>query len=250
MIAQLHMAAFIKIAHRGASGNFSENTGLAFEKAIEARADMIEMDCQLSQDGHVVIFHDERLGRTAGARGMLKDKTLDQLKKLDVGQWYRKSYKGARILTLEEALEIIGGRADLCLDIKHFHDAPTGIEIKLLFIVSRYDYLDRTIFSSFDYRCLSRVRELAPEARIGVIFDTATKADPLEAARALAAGSVQIHKDLASREFLERAWEQGLDVYVWTVNEVRDMEKFVSWGVQGIVSDFPEKFWKLKWKSS
>jgi len=244
------MAAFTKIAHRGASGNFPENTALAFEKAIEARADMIEMDCQLSQDGHVVIFHDERLGRTAGARGRLKDKTLDQLKTLDVGQWRKKSYKGERILTLEEVLEIISDRADLCLDIKHFPDGPPGIEIKLLFIVSRYDYLDRTIFSSIDHRCLSRVRELAPEARIGVILDALTKADPFAVTNELAAASVHIHMDLASRGFLEKAWEEGLDVHVWTVNEVRDMEKFVSWGVQGIVSDFPEKFWKLKWKSS
>ncbi len=244
------MAAFTKVAHRGASGKYPENTALAFEMAIEARADMIEMDCQLSQDGHVVIFHDERLGRTAGARGRLQDKTLDQLKKLDVGQWRKKSYKGERILTLEEALEIIGGRADLCLDIKHFPDGPAGIVIKLLFIVSRYDYLDRTIFSSFDHRCLSRVRELAPEARIGVILDAPTKADPFAVTKELAPASVHIQQDLASREFLEKAWEEGLDVHVWTVNEVREMEKFVSWGVQGIVSDFPEKFGKLKWKSS
>jgi len=244
------MAAFTKIAHRGASGNFPENTAVAFEKAIKASADMIEMDCQLSQDGHVVIFHDERLSRTAGARGRLKDKTLDQLKTLDVGQWRKKSYKGERILTLEEVLEIISDRADLCLDIKHFPDGPPGIEIKLLFIVSRYDYLDRTIFSSIDHRCLSRVRELAPEARLGVILDAKTQADPFVVTEELAAASVHIEKDLASREFFEKAREQGLDVHVWTVNEVRDMEKFVSWGVQGIVSDFPEKFWKLKWKSS
>jgi glycerophosphoryl diester phosphodiesterase len=242
------MAAFTKIAHRGASGNFPENTRLAFEAAIGARADMIELDCQLCRDGHVVIFHDERLSRTAGARGMLKDKTLEQLKKLDVGRWLKKSYQGERILTLEEVLEIIGGRADLCLDIKHFPDAPAGIEIKLLFIVSRYDYLDRTIFSSFDYRCLSRVRELAPDARIGVISDGRSEPDPFTVAKELAAGSVHIQKDLADRAFLERAWEQGLDVYVWTVNEVRDMEKFVSWGVQGLYSDYPEKFWKLRWK--
>ena len=244
------MAAFTKIAHRGASGNFPENTTLAFEKAIEARADMIEMDCQLSQDGHVVIFHDERLGRTAGAHGRLKDQTLDQLKKLDVGEWRKKSYRGERILTLEEALDIVVDRADLCLDIKHFPDGPPGMEIKLLFIVSRYDYLDRTIFSSFDHRCLSRVRELAPEARIGVIFDARTKADPLAVSKELDAASVHVQKDLASREFLEKAWERGLDVHVWTVNDVREMEKFVSWGVHGIVSDFPEKFWKLKRKSS
>jgi len=244
------MAAFTKIAHRGASGNFPENTRLAIEKAIEARADMIELDCQLSQDGHVVIFHDERLGRTAGARGMVKKKTLEQLKKLDVGQWLKKSYQGERILTLEEVLEAINGRADLCLDIKHFPDAPAGIEIKLLFIVSRYDYLERTTFSSFDYRCLSRIRELAPDARIGVIFGTATKEDPMAVAKELAAVSIHMQKELATREMLARAWEAGLAVHVWTVNELREMETFIALGVQGLVSDFPERFWKLKWKSS
>lgn len=240
------MTAFIKIAHRGASGYFPENTALAFEKAIAARADMIEMDCQLSRDGHVVIFHDERLSRTAGKQGRLKNKTLNQLEKLDVGRWRKKSYEGERIPTLEEALEIVDGRADLCLDIKHFAHGSHGIELKLLSIVSRYDYLDRTIFSSFDQRSLRRVRELAPEAHIGVILDATTRADPFPAAEELTAGSLHIHKELATQEFLKSAWEHGLDVHVWTVNEVREMERFVSLGVQGVVSDFPEKFSQVK----
>src|ERR687897_178526 len=80
------MARFMRIAHRGASGNFPENTRLAFEKAIEARVDMIELDCQLSSDGHVVVFHDEGLSRTAGVRGKVRRKTLEELKKLDVGR--------------------------------------------------------------------------------------------------------------------------------------------------------------------
>ena len=73
------MVAFVKVAHRGASGNFPENTQLAFEKAIEAGVDMIEMDCQLTRDGHVVVFHDERLRRTAGASGTVRSKSLEQL---------------------------------------------------------------------------------------------------------------------------------------------------------------------------
>lgn len=242
------MAGLIKIAHRGASGNFPENTRLAFEKAIEARVDMIELDCQVSQDGQVVVFHDERLNRTAGVRGKVSGKTLEQLKKLDVGQWRKKAHKGERILTFEEMLETVGGNADLCLDIKQFADSPPGIEIKLLFMLSHYDYLDRTILSSFDYRCLGRVRELAPEARLGVIFGSGIKQDPFAVAKELEATSIHVQKEFTTRDFLEKAWDEGLDVHVWTVNEVPEMEKFASLGVQGIISDFPEKFWKLRWK--
>ena len=242
------MAAFIKIAHRGASGNFPENTRLAFEKAIEARVDMIEFDCQLTKDGHVVVFHDQRLDRTARAKGEVKNHTLAELKNFDVGGWRKKAHRGERILTLEEVLDVVGQRANLCLDIKQFPESPPGIELKLLFILSHYDYLDRAIISSFDYRCLDRVRELAPEARLGMIFGAEGAQDPIVAARRLGAAAVLVQKELATREFLQQAWEDGLDVYVWTVNEVRDMEKFAAVGVQGIISDFPERFWKLKWR--
>ena len=240
------MAAFKKIAHRGASGAYPENTRIAFEKAIGAGADMIELDCQLTKDGHVVIFHDEKLKRTAGARGALSDQTLDQLKKLDIGKWRGKAFKGERILTLEEALETVGGAVDLCLELKTFPAAALGIEIKILFILSHYDYLERTILSSFDYRCLARLRELAPEATLGVIYGAGVDDDPFEAAGNLGAASIQVQKELVSRDFLRRAWDRGLDVHVWTVNEVRAMTAFAALGVQGLISDFPEKFSKLK----
>lgn len=239
------MANFKKIAHRGASGEYPENTGLAFAKAIEARADMIELDCQLSRDGHVVVFHDERLMRTAGARGAVKHKTLEQLKKLDIGRWRKKIFAGERILTLEEALDVIAGNIDLCLEIKTHPNSPAGIELKVLFILSRYDYLDRTVISSFDYACLARVRELAPDATLGVIYGSSKAREPLSAAKDLAAASIHVARELASREFLRAAWDEGLDVHVWTVNEVRDMEAFAALGVQGLISDYPEKFWKV-----
>jgi glycerophosphoryl diester phosphodiesterase len=239
------MASFKKIAHRGASGEYPENSLLAFAKAIEARADMIELDCQLTRDGHVVIFHDERLHRITGARGSLRDKTLEQLKALDIGQWRKKSYKGERILTLEEAIDAVAGNVDLCIEIKSFPDSLPGIELKLLFILSHYDYLDHTLISSFDYRILARVRELAPEVAIGVISGSRVKEDPFEAASRLGAISINVQKELASRAFLRRAWDSGLDVYVWTVNDIREMEEFASLGVQGLISDFPEKLWKL-----
>ena len=240
------MATFKKIAHRGASGHYPENTRLAFTKAIEAGADMIELDCQLSRDGHVVVFHDEQLRRITGARGAVTSKTLDQLKTFDIGRWRKKSFKDERILTLEEALEVLGGKVDLCLEIKNYPKSLPGIELKILFILSHYDYLDRTIVSSFDYRSLARVRELAPEISIGLLFDSAVKQDPFDSAKQLTATSLHVQKNLATREFLASAWEEGLDVHVWTVNELRDMDAFVSMGVQGVISDFPDRLSKLK----
>lgn len=240
------MANFIRIAHRGASGNFPENSGIAFLKAIEAGVDMIELDCQLSRDGHVVVFHDDRLYRTAGVKGKIQEKTLEQLKKLDIGAWRKNSFKGQRILTLEEALGMVAGKTDLCVEIKCYPDSQTGIEIKLLFILSHYDYLDRTLIASFDYHSLGRVRELAPEARIGVIYGAGVKQDALDFAAQIGAASVQVQKEFATREFLQKAWEAGLDVHIWTINELKEMENFASLGVQGIISDFPEKFSKLK----
>jgi glycerophosphoryl diester phosphodiesterase len=240
------MAALKRIAHRGASGEYPENTRLAFVKAIEARADIIELDCQMTRDGHIVIFHDESLMRTAGVRGTVKNRTLEQLKRLDVGQWKNRFHRGERILTLEEALETIGGKADLCLEIKSYPGSAPGIELKILFTLSHYDYLDRTILSSFDYRCLARVRDLAPETSIGVIFGSNVKENPFAAVKDLGAASIYVQKELASRNFLEQAWQEGLDVHVWTVNAVRDLEVFAAMGVQGLVSDFPGRLWKLR----
>ena len=239
------MASLRKIAHRGASGRYPENTRLAFTKAIAAGADMIELDCQLSRDGHVVVFHDERLNRVGRSRGTVRSKTLGQLKRLDVGAWRGRAFAGERILTLEEALDSIAGNADLCLEIKAYPDSAPGIELKLLFIVSHYDYFERTIFSSFDYRSLVRLRELAPDANIGLIVGSPLKPNWLEAARGLTAKSVHVQKELATRELLAQAWEEGLDVYVWTVNDIHDMETLGGMGVQGLISDFPEKFSKL-----
>jgi glycerophosphoryl diester phosphodiesterase len=236
----------IKVAHRGASGYYPENTRIAFEKAVEAGVDMIEMDCQLSRDGHVVIYHDENLRRVAGVKGTVKSKTLQQLKRLDVGAKFKKSFKGQQILTLEEAMSFLAGKVDLNIEIKSPLRAPPGIELKILFILSYYRYLQHSIISSLDYRAVERVRELAPRARIGVIYARGINEDPFEIASRLGADSLHVEKGYATPDRIKQANGLGLKVFVWTVNEVAEMERFLALGVDGIISDYPEKFWKLR----
>jgi glycerophosphoryl diester phosphodiesterase len=105
--------------------------------------------------------------------------------------------------------------------------------------------LDRTIISSFDYRCLARVRELAPEALLGVIVGSESREDAIDVARQLGATSIQAQKELVTYDFLRRAWDDGLDVFVWTVNDVRDLETFASLGVQGLISNYPKRLRKV-----
>jgi len=207
---------------------------------------MIELDCQLSRDGHVVVFHDERLNRVGRSRGTVRSKTLEQLKRIDIGVWRGRNFAGERILTLEETLDSIAGNADLCVEIKSYQDSALGIELKVLFIVSHYDYFERTTFSSFDYGVLARLRQLAPDANIGVIVGSPLQRNWLEAARGVSARSVHVQKEVVTREVLAQAWEEGLDVYVWTVNDVHEMQALSGMGVQGLISDFPESFSKLR----
>lgn len=242
------MAEFIRVAHRGSSGSYPENTRLAIEKALETGVEMVELDCRLSKDGHVVVIHDERLQRTARAKGYVRSLTLKELKKLDVGVWFKKSFRGERILTLEEVLGILDGRVDVNIDIKWEKQDALGIELKLLFILSHYGYLERAVLSSFDDRVLRRLRELGPDARIGVLYGGEMKENPFQLAREVGAESIHVQKELATPPLLERAAEAGLKTLVWTVNEVAEMEKFLALGVDGIFSDYPEKFWKIRQK--
>jgi glycerophosphoryl diester phosphodiesterase len=243
------MKRFLKIAHRGASGHFPENTRIAFQKAIEAGADMIETDCQLTKDARVVAFHDERLNRTAGVDGSVKPRTLAQLKQLEVGGWRDGRFIGERIPTLEEVLDLAIGKTELCLEIKQREDSPPGIELKIVSALRQLNYLDHTIVSSFHYHCLERVRQLAQQARIGVVYGMGVTEDPFRVAQRIGAASIHIQKETASRHLLERAWGAGLDAYVWTVNDLDEMRRLRSLGVQGIISDFPEKLAKLARKS-
>lgn len=239
-------ADFIKIAHRGASGSCPENTRVAFERAVEARVDMISAECQLSRDGHVVVFRDQRLDRiTGGGRGV-GGKSLRELKKIDVGAWFRKSFRGETILTLEELLEVVAGSVDLGLQIVPPRRAAVGMELRILFILSHYDYLDRTILSSFDYRSLRQVRAFAPEVRIGLHFGPQAGEDPFQVAREIRAYSLHIEKRLATPSLLEKAGKAGLKTFVGTVNEVSEMERLLSLGASGIASSYPEKFWKVR----
>ena len=203
---------------------------------------MVEVDCQLTRDGAAVILHDETLARTTNGRGRVRDHSLAGIRALDAGSWFSKTFAGERVPTLEETIELLrDGAVGLNLELKG-DDEPGRLELVALGVVSSYRFLEHTVFSSFSTRRMRSLRERSAHARIGVLLDTGA---PWEGGLALAVelGAEALHpeRSLVTPERVAEAHRRGLLVRVWPVNRPRDIERLLSFDVDGIFTDFPER---------
>lgn len=148
-------------AHRGASGYAPENTMDAFRKAIEMKADGIELDVHLTKDGEVVVIHDEVLDRVSDGTGRVQDFTYNELKKFNFNKLHPE-YKEEEIPTLEEVYQLIKP-TDLTINVemKTGNTFYPGMEDKVLELTKKYDMMDRIIVSSFNHYTIRSMKENA-----------------------------------------------------------------------------------------
>jgi glycerophosphoryl diester phosphodiesterase len=227
------------IAHRGASGHTPENTMAAFERAVQLGAPFIETDLHLTRDAHFVAIHDATLERTTNGRGNVHDFTLHELRRLDNGLWYDRSYMGQRIPTLEEILEF-SRKHDVVFYLEVKYDSAWGMHHALVGALRKEQDAARTIVISFDASTIESVRKLDASVMTGLLLDAEDK----EAAKkALEVGARQLCPKFSTvtREFVDEAHRADLHVATWTVNEAEDMRKLIAAGVDGIMTDFPDR---------
>ncbi len=153
-------------AHRGASAQAPENTLAAFGLALELGADGIELDVHLSRDEVPVVIHDETLERTTDGRGKVADRTWADLRALDAGRWFAPSFAGEPVPSLQQALDLVGMRARINVEIK---SAAAGQAV--LTLLERYPRC-QVLVSSFDHRVLARMRRAAPHLPLGFLLDS------------------------------------------------------------------------------
>ena len=157
-------------AHRGFSGQYPENTMLAFKKAWEAGADGIELDVQMTKDGQVVVIHDEKVDRTTNGSGNVRDLTLAELRKLDASYIYTGKMGVNPVPTFEEYCAWVAG-TDLVTNIElktGVYPYP-GIEAKVWELIQKYHLENKVIISSFNHYSILRMKELAPELPYGLL---------------------------------------------------------------------------------
>ncbi len=238
-VAEAVGARMLNIAHRGASGRFPENTLAAFGAAIAAGARMCELDVQLSRDGALVVIHDETVDRTTDGRGAVRDLTLAELKRLDAGVRFGAGCAGERIPTLDEVMDFAGDRCALNIEIK-----AAGLEAPLCGAIRAHRALEHALVSSFEWPALEVVRHLEPRARIAPLASQ-WPARLLGAATEMGAAAINPRADLVTEDLCIAAHERNLSVYVWTVDDVREMRRMIAFGVDGIMTNYPERLQEL-----
>jgi glycerophosphoryl diester phosphodiesterase len=241
-MSRIVSCAWLRIAHRGASGSAPEHTRAAFERALALGVDMIELDVQLSRDGELVVMHDPDLDRTTSGHGAVRAHEFAALKVLDAGSWFAPEFAGERVLNLREVLQLVRGRARLNTEIKAPPADWAELAQRLVDVLCEFEALHSSVISCFEPGALEMVRRLAPDAKLGVLWQRPDFSDAWWWAHTLGAVSVHPHWMLISERVMHRARAQGLRIMAWTVNEVETMRRLIRIGVDGIISDLPEHF--------
>ncbi|MET0626512.1 MAG: glycerophosphodiester phosphodiesterase [Pyrinomonadaceae bacterium] len=252
-------ARTLVIAHRGGAGLWPENTLHAFERAAALGADVIETDVRATADGELVVIHDAALERTTDGAGRVRQLTLAELKRLDAG--YRWSPDGGksfpfrgRGLTVPTLREVFDALPHMRFNIEPKQSEPP-IVAPLCGLIRERGMASRVLVAAFAGDTMERFRRECPE--VATSASTAEVAGFLALQRSGRAGTygppmqaLQVPEragalGLLSREFVAAAHARNLRVHAWTVNAEGDMRRLLDLGVDGIMTDYPDRLLKL-----
>lgn len=246
------MGSWVRIAHRGASGSAPENTLSAFKKALTIGVDAVELDLHGTKDGEIVAIHDATLDRTTSLSGPVREKTLAAVKMADAGGWFHPDFGSEQIPghttvprelvpTLAEALECLSGNAIAVLEIKD----PT-ISEAVVRKVREMNALASVIIISFHTSVLQDIRGLEPRIPTGWLIGShnngASPAHLCQRLGELGCNLLNVYHPLITAEFAYQIRRRGIALWCWTVDDLDRMREMVAFGVQGITSNYPERF--------
>lgn len=233
------------IAHRGFSGVAPENTLISFKKAIEIGADMIEFDVSLSKDGIPVVIHDKTVNRTTNSKGKVENFTLEELKSFDAGSWYKTEFKDEKIPTLEEVIKISKGKIILNIEIKKYSVKRKikvdGLEHKIVQLLEKYEMTNDVLISSFSKMAIQRIKEFNSDIPVAYLYRFGLNPRVIKAFDKFGIYSFNISKRSFSKKSLNNLHDKGIKLNLYTINQKREMRKFIKHGVDGIITNYPNK---------
>lgn len=234
------------IAHRGGAGLRPENTLAAFNKASELGADMIEFDLQPTKDFRIIVMHDKTINRTTSGMGRPPELSFDYIRSLDAGSWFHPGYAGEKVPSLEETLEVIPSSVELNVELKYIDEQDDRFEHRVYNILEEHGALDRSIITTRWPLTCERFRKIDPSIKTTVLQKQRTEEEYLELLSGQGLEYAQIRRHSMNRPFIDRLHENGIQVFIFYSDEEKEMEEFAKMGVDGILTNYPDRLCKVK----
>ena len=230
-------------AHRGFSAQYPENTFAAFEAAVLAGAQMIELDVTLSRDEEVVVIHDSTLDRTTNGSGPVNRLTLGELKALDAGGWFHARFSGERIPLLGEVLDVFLDRVLINVEIKNGDSlsmfAPGRLERKVYDRIRERGAEHRVLVSSFHAGMLSRMVRFSKEVPLALLVENNDIGGMLTLCKNLQAFSLHPQFEMVTPEMVTRCHADDIFVFVWNVRSEKEVDACLQMDVDAVIVDDP-----------
>ncbi|MFC4307257.1 glycerophosphodiester phosphodiesterase [Cohnella boryungensis] len=242
----------VTVAHRGASGYAPECTLASYRLGVRMKADYIEIDLQETKDGQLVAMHDKTVNRTTNGTGRVKNMTLAELQSLDAGSWFndkypiyaREEYASERVPTLREIFEAFGKNTRYMLETKDPEEYP-GMEEKLWALVEEFDLKAHVAVQSFSKESLVKIRSWDKDVPLFQLLwynRTARISQAMLTEIGGYANGIGVNYLRIDESYVHKVKASGLLIYPYTVNYQVNMENTVNWGVDGVHTDFPDRF--------
>ena len=229
----------VRIAHRGASAQYPENTLLAFRQAIEQGVDMLELDVHSTSDGHLVVIHDRTLERTTNGHGNVNDHSLHEIRQLDAGH-------GERIPLFDEVIglaRVAGIR--LCVEIKGiFGEEELRLPEAIVRALAASDFLNQSVLTSYSPMALLRAKATSTE--VSTMLDPSPQDGSLTprqiCAQALRAGANGVCYDfrMLTPAIVRECQLTGLVLWTWQPDEPDDLRQLLKANISGIMTNRPD----------
>jgi glycerophosphoryl diester phosphodiesterase len=221
----------ICFGHRGAMGHVAENTLESFELAVRQGANSIELDV-IQIEGQAVVFHDSSLERLCGVSGLIENKSLKEISTLRVQNKHK-------IPMLSEVFDLINGKVGINIELK-----TKGSATAVYNTIKTKNYnIDDLLISSFNHKELKEIKILIPAIKIGALH-VSIPVENAKFANELSAYSVHPSIEFIDKDYVTDAHQRGLKVFVFTVNTVEDFQRMKDLAVDGVFTNYPDKFFK------
>ncbi|SDH49881.1 glycerophosphodiester phosphodiesterase [Alteribacillus bidgolensis] len=232
----------IIIAHRGASFYAPENTMAAFDQAIKMKADMLEMDIQVTKDGKLVILHDFTVDRTTNGSGNIYELTFKEIKNLDAGSWFHPDFKSEPIPTLEETLDLYYNKAKFLIDVKHtsypgiVHKCSSLLKKKIAQGMEPSTF----VIQSFDSSFLKKLKKQLPVVETGLLIPSHSMNSYQWIKKNIPyVNYINPPVTVINQEIIDQFQRHSLKTFPWGINDPITLRHVFGYTIDGIVVNDP-----------